>query len=295
MAAATADLTEQIEVAEARAAVIWQGEQIPYRQVPNRAADIANRTARNALYDGYLEAVEAINPLREEKLAAVRTAVRGLGYADVPAMVAETAGFDPDALAAEMRLLPGRVGDGLLRRPAPVPGRDRHRAGRRLEVDLEHVIRGEGMGSLVRGAPHAAGASAPRSTGSASTSTPSRASCWTSQPRPQKSARAFCAAVNVPNDVRLVMQPRGGWDDYAALLHEGGHAEHFAHVDPALPVPWRLLGDNSLTEGYGLLFERLVGEPAWLRHIIGMPEDEAAGFADFNAFWYLRGAARDGR
>jgi hypothetical protein len=88
VAAATADLTERIEVAEARAAVIWQGEQIPYRQVPNRAADIANRTARNALYDGYLVAVEAINPLREEKLAAVRTAVRGLGYADVPAMVA---------------------------------------------------------------------------------------------------------------------------------------------------------------------------------------------------------------
>jgi hypothetical protein len=53
-------------------------------------------------------------------------------------------------------------------------------------------------------------------------------------------------------------------------------------------VPWRLLGDNSLTEGYGLLFERLVGEPAWLSHIIGMPDDEAAGFADFSAFWYLR-------
>ena len=75
-AAAVADL-ERIEVAEAQAVIIWQGEPIPYRQVPNRAADIANRIARNALYDSYLEAVEAINPLREEKLAAGATRCAG--------------------------------------------------------------------------------------------------------------------------------------------------------------------------------------------------------------------------
>ncbi|MDP9326276.1 MAG: hypothetical protein M3O87_07045, partial [Candidatus Dormibacteraeota bacterium] len=87
--------------------------------------------------------------------------------------------------------------------------------------------------------------------------------------------------------VRLVIQPRGGWDDYAALLREAGHAEHFAHVARDLPAPYRLLGDNSLTEGYGHLFGRTVGEPAWLRGIIGMPESDALAYADFSAFWYL--------
>lgn len=285
-AAATADLTERIAVAEAQAAVIWQGERIPYRQVPTRAADIANRTARNSLYDSYLEAVEAINPLREERLAAVREAVRELGYADVPAMVAGTAGFDPDALAAELRLFLAEsetVYFAALRRFLAEIDIEQGDASR---IDLEHVIRGEGWDRWFE-AHRMLGAFRATLNGLGIDIDAQPSILLDIEPRPLKSARAFCAAVNVPNDVRLVIQPRGGWDDYAALLHEGGHGEHFAHVDPALPVPWRLLGDNSLTEGYGLLFERVVGEPAWLRHIIGMPDDEAAGFADFHAFWYL--------
>ena len=288
VAAAVADLTERIEVAEAQAAVIWRGERIPYRQVPNRAADIANRIERNALYDSYLEAVEAINPLREEKLATARTAVSDLGYADVPAMVAATAGFDPDALAGEMRLFLAEsetVYFAALRRFLADIDIEQGDASR---IDLEHIIRGEGWDRWFE-AHRMLPAFRATLAGLGIDIDAQPSIMLDLQPRPQKSARAFYAPVNVPNDVRLVIQPRGGWDDYAALLHEGGHAEHFAHVDPALPVPWRLLGDNSLTEGYGLLFERLVGEPTWLRHIIGMPDDDAAGFADFNAFWYLRG------
>jgi hypothetical protein len=288
VAAAAADLTERIEVAETRAAVMWRGERIPYRQVPNRAADIANRIERNALYDSYLEAVEAINPLRQERLATVRHAVGELGHADVPAMVAATAGFDPDALAAEMRLFLGEsetVYFAALRRFLAEIDIEQ---GDASKVDLEHVIRGEGWDRWFEA--HRMLAAFRATLAGLGIDIDAQPSILLDvEQRPQKAARAFCAPVKVPNDIRLVIQPRGGWDDYAALLHEGGHAEHFAHVDPALPVPWRLLGDNSLTEGYGLLFERLVGEPAWLRHIIGMPDDEAAAFADFNAFWYLRG------
>jgi hypothetical protein len=93
----------------------------------------------------------------------------------------------------------------------------------------------------------------------------------------------------VPDDVRLVIQPRGGWDDYAVLLHEAGHAEHFAHVARDLPVAFRRLGDDSLTEGYGELFELLVGDPRWLAEQVGMPDAEALAFADFHAFWQLAG------
>jgi hypothetical protein len=288
VAAAVAHLTERIEVAEAQAAVIWRGERIPYRQVPNRAADIANRIERNALYESYLEAVEAINPVREEKLAMVRRAVSDLGYTDVPAMVAATAGFDPDALAAEMRLFLAEsetVYFAALRRFLAEIDIEQ---GDASKVDLDHVIRGEGWDRWFEA--HRMLPAFRATLNGLGIDIDSQPSILLDvQSRPQKSARAFCAPVGVPGDVRLVIQPRGGWDDYAALLHEGGHAQHFAHVDPALPVPWRLLGDNSLTEGYGLLFERLVGEPPWLGHIMGMPQDEAAAFADFNAFWYLRG------
>src|SRR6185295_16363631 len=68
--------------------------------------------------------------------------------------------------------------------------------------------------------------------------------------RPNKSPRAFVAVVNAPQDVRLVIQQRGGWDDYGAVLHEAGHLEHFLHVDARLPVSQRELGDAGVTEGY---------------------------------------------
>src|SRR5438034_2201026 len=46
--------------------------------------------------------------------------------------------------------------------------------------------------------------------------------------RPNKSPRAFCAPIEVPDRVVLVIQPIGGPDDWRALLHEDGHTEHFA-------------------------------------------------------------------
>ena len=76
--------------------------------------------------------------------------------------------------------------------------------------------------------------------------------------RATKSPRAFCAPVRVPEEVHLVVPPMGGRDDYLALFHEGGHAEHYASVDPALPFEFRRLGDNAITEAFAFLFEGLV-------------------------------------
>src|SRR5207344_2780735 len=45
-------------------------------------------------------------------------------------------------------------------------------------------------------------------------------------PRPGKRPRAFCMPILVPDRVVLVILPQGGHDDYAALFHEAGHAEH---------------------------------------------------------------------
>ena len=92
--------------------------------------------------------------------------------------------------------------------------------------------------------------------------------------RPKKSPRAFCAPVRVPDEVYLVIAPVGGREDFAALFHEAGHTEHYAHVDASLPVEDRYLGDNSVTEGFAFLFEHLVVDPEWLRRRLGI-EDPA--------------------
>jgi hypothetical protein len=107
--------------------------------------------------------------------------------------------------------------------------------------------------------------------------------------RPLKSPRAFCAPVHVPGEVYLVIPRHGGRDDFAALFHEAGHTEHYAHVDATLPFEFRHLGDNSVTEGFAFLLEHLTEDPHWLRATLGV---EAAGeYVDYtraNKLVFLR-------
>lgn len=107
--------------------------------------------------------------------------------------------------------------------------------------------------------------------------------------RPRKSPRAFCVPVRVPDEVYLVVPPIGGRDDYNALLHEGGHTEHYATVDPALPWEFRALGDNSVTEAFAFLFDRLVEDPEWLRRHLGVEDPEpVAAHARAQWLYYTR-------
>ncbi len=82
--------------------------------------------------------------------------------------------------------------------------------------------------------------------------------------REKKTPRAFCAPIEVPDRVVLVIQPIGGADDWRALFHEAGHTEHFANTSPELTMEEKRLGDNAVTEGWAMLFEHLTDDPAWL-------------------------------
>ncbi len=107
--------------------------------------------------------------------------------------------------------------------------------------------------------------------------------------RPNKSPRAFCAPVRVPNEVYLVISPVGGRDDYSALFHEGGHTAHFAGVDPELPFEYRYLGDNAITEAYAFLLQHLVEDPAWLSRRLGIEDtNELVSHARAQRLVYLR-------
>ncbi|MFL5780143.1 MAG: hypothetical protein ACJ760_02415, partial [Thermoleophilaceae bacterium] len=90
--------------------------------------------------------------------------------------------------------------------------------------------------------------------------------------RPNKTPRAFCAPVRVPDEVHLVIARIGGREDYEALYHETGHAQHYSRVDARLPVEARYLGDNSVTEGFAFLFQQLVATPEWLDAALGVTD-----------------------
>ena len=109
--------------------------------------------------------------------------------------------------------------------------------------------------------------------------------------REGKRSRAFCAPVRVPEEVYLVMRPFGGQTDYNTLLHELGHALHFGYARADYPFEYRWLGDNSVTEGYAMLFDHRMQDRNWLLRYTELGAGRVAEFlrlAAFEDLQYLR-------
>jgi hypothetical protein len=109
--------------------------------------------------------------------------------------------------------------------------------------------------------------------------------------REGKRSRAFCAPVRVPEEVYLVLRPHGGQTDWNTFLHELGHALHFAYMRPDLPMEFRWLGDNSVTEGYAMLFDHLMQDAGWLQRYTGLERATTPEFlrtAGFEELHFLR-------
>ena len=107
--------------------------------------------------------------------------------------------------------------------------------------------------------------------------------------RPNKSPRAFCVPIEVPQRVILVIKPIGGPDDWRAFFHEAGHTEHFAHTSADLSVEERRLGDNAVTEGWAMLMEHLTIDPVWLTRRLDFPRPaEFAAEGHVQLLWLVR-------
>jgi hypothetical protein len=103
--------------------------------------------------------------------------------------------------------------------------------------------------------------------------------------RPQKTPRAFCSPIEVPDKVMLVIQPIGGADDWRAFFHEAGHAEHFGNTSRDLAMEEKRLGDTAVTEGWAMLMQHLTDEPGWLSRKLDFPRPDE--YAAEGMLWLL--------
>jgi hypothetical protein len=131
----TSALDRRIEEAESRTVVVWRGERVPFRAVPERITRIDDRRGRDRLYAAYQDAFEALNPLYEERLAAWRE--RG----DLVKLAAKD-GTDPAEFAGTLERL-------LLHLETPYYAALRRylalidiEQGDATEADVWHVVRG---------------------------------------------------------------------------------------------------------------------------------------------------------
>jgi hypothetical protein len=274
---ATAAEEEALAQREATLRLDLPGGPLGFRESSVAQANEPSRERRAEIEAARLEATErALNPLHRAALERTRALVARLGWPSYRAMCAELKGWDLDLL--------GRQGDAFL----AATGGERYREvvspalERTVGVGLERLARADLPWFFRAAGDDAAFPAAGLLDAYAATCRGLGLSPdgggridLDVEPRPRKSPRAFCVAVRAPGDVRLVVAPVGGRDDYAALLHEGGHAQHFAAMGAALPFEYRHLGDNALTEAFAFLFDHLAEEPRWLA-ARGVRDDDGA-------------------
>jgi hypothetical protein len=273
--AVKAETTELTEL-EASLEVSGDSEPIPYRGVQVALANepaAERRAAIERARDDLL--VERLNPLHLVALERVHALARELGWESYRDAFAELRGIDLAALARQARefvratdAVYAELADPELER-AGVPA-----LGELARSDLPRFFRAPGLDQLFGGDDLVAAFGQTLSGLGIELARQDNVHLDT-ESRPTKSSRAFCATPRIPDEVYLVISPVGGRDDYEALFHEGGHVEHYAHVDPGLAFEYRRLGDNSVTESFAFLLEHLTEDPAWLRARLGVDDPES--------------------
>jgi hypothetical protein len=268
--ARTADLEASLEIEVG-------GEAIPYRMAPvvqANEADAERRAeidaARNAVLD------ERLNPLYLEGLERSHAACRELGWASYLDAYSNVRELDLRALARRLEEFASVTEAGYEDIVNPELERT---VGRRLgelrrsdlvrffrAAHLDELFPGEGMVPALRDTLAGLGIDLDAQANIT----------LDTETRPTKSPRAFCSTPRVPEEVYLVLPPIGGREDYAALFHEAGHAEHYGGTQAELAFEFRHLGDNSVTESFAFLLEGLTANAEWLDRVIGGEEAGAA-------------------
>ncbi len=237
---------------------------------PDRARRLAREGARSALVAG------EVTRLRRKRFELEHGAVRELGFPDYVSGSCVLMGIDLRELAAQgehfLSASEGLYREALARlvkRRLRLPLADLHRADVAWAFRAKDYDDGFPLAQLVDTAVRQM-----REMGlDAHQSGRVR---FDTEERPGKQPRAFCVPVRVPEEVYLVLRPRGGHADYRTLWHELGHALHFASVDPARPFADRWLGDNSVTEGFAMLCDHLTIDPGWLKRYTSLGRAQVA-------------------
>jgi hypothetical protein len=287
---ATKAIDAELARREAELSIDVDGGRIGYRESAVTQANEPDAGRRERIELARLEITEReLNPLHRESLEQHHRLAQELGYPSYRDMCAALRGLDFDALHRQTEAF----GAGTESSYAAVVEPELRRT---LGIGFDRLRRSD-LPRFFRNTAADASFPADRLTdtfietarGLGIDVTTQDGVILDTERRPKKSPRAFCAPVRAPGEVYLVLAPVGGREDFATLFHEGGHTEHFANVDPALPFEFRQLGDNAITEAYAFLFEHLIEDPEWLRRRLGVDDDGGlAAYARANRLVYLR-------
>ncbi|MBI3654282.1 MAG: hypothetical protein HY231_24910 [Acidobacteria bacterium] len=261
-------LTEEISRYEAQASIEWQGQEITFQDAYIKIRTEGDRAARRELYKKRLAVIEASNDLRAERLGKLYRAAHTLGFAHYAALYEQLRHQDYVALGTEVQKLLDQTEavyvtnlDTALRRDLNIRIEEAERSDAMYFLNLSEYDVRFPASELLR---------VYRETlkGLGINSEKQKNIVVDNETRPRKSVRAFCAPILIPDEIKLVIRPVGGQSDFQAMMHEAGHAQHYAWTATTLAPEFKYTGDYALTETYAFLFNHLPTEKTWLAEML---------------------------
>jgi len=286
------ELSEKAETMESKETIKVDGEKIPFRLAAVKLANEPSREQRSKIFEARNRVIDKINVVLLDRMEKLHKTSKELGYTNYMTLFRDINGIDFQRLEKLMRdfiaktesIYVTRMGKALL-----------DKVGVRLKDaekhDLAFFFRAKEFDNYFK--KEEAVETLKKTLANMGLRLEKQKNIEVDvEERPKKSPRAFCSGIRVPDEVKLVIMPKGGHDDYAALFHEAGHAEHYGCVNPDLTVEYKRLGDNSITETFAFLLEYLLTDEKWLRQ--NTPLKEASGYLDFLYLYKLHFLRRYG-
>lgn len=283
------ELTDKSETMQSKEVIKVDGKEIPFRLSAVKIANEPNREKRDKMYKARNKVIDKINVVLRERMQKLHDRSKGLGYENYMTLFKDVKGIDFHDLEKTMRDFIDRTESIYVKRMDKAL---REKIGVKLEDAEKHDIafyfRAKEYDNYFK--KEDAVETLKRTLAKMGILLERQKNIYVdTEERPKKSPRAFCAPIKVPEEIKLVIMPRGGHDDYAALFHEAGHSEHHGYVDPDLAIEYKRLGDNSVTESFAFLLEYLLIDENWLRQYTSMSDvEEYLDFLHLYTLYFLR-------
>ena len=281
--------TDKSETMQSKEVIKVDEKEIPFRLSVVKIVNEPNRERRDKMYKARNKVIDKINVVLRERMQKLHDKSQGLGYENYMTLFRDVKGIDFHDLKKIMKDFIDRTESIYVRRMDKAL---REKIGVKLEDAEKHDVafyfrakeydnyfKKEDVVETLKRTLSKMGILLERQ----------RNIYVDTEERPKKSPRAFCAPIKVPEEIKLVIMPMGGHDDYASLFHEAGHSEHHGYVDPDLAIEYKRLGDNSVTESFAFLFEYLLMDENWLRQHTSMRKvEEYLDFLHLYTLYFLR-------
>ena len=284
---ANAELDDELEQWVATATMPHQGGIIPVRTLPGLVSMTEDRPTRRALDALRSDAVADALPLQLDRLNRWGTASVELGFGEYRQALQRLTGLNLAAVLREGRRLVAETNELYFDHLAvylakylglSVSDAESHDAdwlGRQSWSDgtLDEATILEAVGGDLRdiGIPLEAEGRIELAV----------------EAFPSPGMRPGCAAIQVPDQIRLFVTPTTSVPGCRTLLREIGRALHWAYTSPRLPFELRSLGDESVVDAHASLFGGLGRSANWVRRVQGLEGDTLNEHIRLGAFLEL--------